>query len=209
MPITQTRRRFLATTVSAGAAGLLRPSPVAADDERLETTSVRFFKNAVICVVPQYAAEALLRAEGFTDVSYVEVQPADEVPKAIADGRVDFTMSFAVNHIQTIDRGAPITILGGVHIGCYELFAREGIGSITELKGKQVGLQTGSPALLRLMATQVGLDPDKDLRWVTDPKEKPLELFAQGCTRFCWLSDPTLRQWEANSYAHISPRPDG
>src|SRR5215510_11823792 len=170
MPITQTRRRFLATTVSAGAAGLLRPPPVAAADARLGTTPARFFKNRVICVVPQYAAESLLRAEGFTDVSYVEVQPADEVPKAIADGRVDFTMSFAVNHIQTIDRGAPITILGGVHIGCYELFAREGIGSITELKGKQVGLQTGSPALLRLMATQVGLDPEKDLQWVIDPK---------------------------------------
>jgi len=203
MPITQTRRRFLATTVSAGAAGLLRPSPVAADDERLETTSVRFFKNAVICVVPQYAAESLLRAEGFTDVSYVEVQPADEVPKAIADGRVDFTMSFAVNHIQTIDRGAPITILGGVHIGCYELFAREGIGSITELKGKQVGLQTGSPALLRLMATQVGLDPDKDLRWVTDPKEKPLELFAQGKIDAFLGFPPEPQELRARGASHV------
>src|ERR1700760_1292084 len=130
MSTMQPRRRFLRTLPLAGPAGLFRPSPSAADDERLETTSVRFFKNAVICVAPQYAAEALLRAEGFKDVSYVDVQPADEVPKAIADGRVDVTMSFAVNHIQTIDRGAPITILGGVHIGCYELFAREGVGSI-------------------------------------------------------------------------------
>ena len=83
---------------------------------------------------------------------------------------VDFSVTFAVNHIQAIDRGAPITILAGVHAGCYELFAREGIGSITELKGKQVGLQTGSPALLKLMAAQVGLDPEKDFQWVIDPK---------------------------------------
>jgi NitT/TauT family transport system substrate-binding protein len=204
MSMMQTRRRFLTTLSLAGAAGLLRPSPAAAaDNERLETTSVRFFKNAVICVAPQYAAEALLRAEGFTDVSYVEVQPADEVPKAIADGRVDFTMSFAVNHIQTIDRGAPITVLSGVHIGCYELFAREGLGSITELKGKQVGLQTGSPALLRLMATQVGLDPDKDLRWVTDPKEKPLELFAQGKIDAFLGFPPEPQELRARGAGHV------
>ena len=67
-----------------------------------------------------------------------------------------------------------------MHAGCYELFAREGLGSITELKGKQVGLQAGSPALLKLMAAQVGLDPEKDFQWVIDPKVKPLDLFAEG-----------------------------
>jgi NitT/TauT family transport system substrate-binding protein len=29
------------------------------------------------------------------------------------------------------------------------------------------------------MAAQVGLDPMKDIHWVTDPKVKPIELFAQ------------------------------
>ena len=71
--------------------------------------------------------------------------PRTEVPQAFADGAVDFSVTFAVNHIQAIDHGAPITILAGVHAGCYELFAREGIGSITELKGKQVGLQMARP----------------------------------------------------------------
>jgi NitT/TauT family transport system substrate-binding protein len=93
---------------------------------------------------------------------------------------VDFTVTFAVNHIEAIDHGAPITILAGVHAGCYELFAREGINGITELKGKQVGLQAGSPALLKLMAAQVGLDPERDFQWVIDPKVKPLDLFAEG-----------------------------
>ena len=36
------------------------------------------------------------------------------------------------------------------------------------------------PARLRLMAAHFGLDPVKDIRWVTDPKVKPLELFAEG-----------------------------
>jgi NitT/TauT family transport system substrate-binding protein len=67
-----------------------------------------------------------------------------------------------------------------VHVGCYELFARESVRSVPELKGKSVGLETASPALLKLMAANVGLDPEKDLHWITDRKVKPLELFAAG-----------------------------
>ena len=180
MPMMQSRRRFLTTLSGASAVGLFRARGVLAAEGPLETTSVRLFKSSLICsAAPQYAAEELLRAEGFKEIFYVEV-PRNEVPQAFAEGRVDFSVTFAVNHIQAIDHGAPITILGGVHAGCYELFAREGLGSITELKGKQVGLQAGSPALLKLMAAQVGLDPEKDFQWVIDPKVKPLDLFAEG-----------------------------
>ena len=68
-------------------------------------------------------------------------------------------------------------------VGCFELFAREGIGSIAELKGKSIGVQTAgslSQQLVTLMAAQVGLDPVKDIQWVTDPSVKPIELFVQG-----------------------------
>jgi NitT/TauT family transport system substrate-binding protein len=180
MPTAQTRRRFLTTLSLAGAASLMRAPRVLAAEEPLETTSVRFFKSTLICsAAPQFTAEKLLRAEGFKEIAFIEAA-RNELLQAFADDRVDFTVTFAVNHIQAIDQGAPITILGGVHAGCYELFAREGLDSITELKGKQVGLQAGSPALLKLMAAQVGLDPEKDLQWVVDPKVKPLDLFAEG-----------------------------
>ena len=160
--------------------GLFRAPRVLAEEGPLETTSVRLFRSSLICsAAPQYAAEELLRAEGFKEIAYIGV-PRSEMPQAFADGAVDFSVTFAVNHIQAIDHGAPITILAGVHAGCYELFAREGLGGITELKGKQVGLQNGSPALLKLMAAQVGLDPEKDFQWVVDPKVKPLDLFAEG-----------------------------
>jgi len=39
----------------------------------------------------------------------------------------------------------PVVVLGGVHIGCYELLASEAIRSIRELKGKSVGLQGYDP----------------------------------------------------------------
>src|SRR5713101_1089977 len=158
MPIMQTRRRFLTTLSLAGAAGLARASPILAAEGAPETTSVRFVKNPIICIAPQYVAEELLRAEGFTEISYVETTTAGGVQEAIARGDADFSLSFAIGHIQAIDAGAPIAVLAGVHAGCYELFAKEGIRSITELKGKSVGLQAAPPALLTLMAAQVGLD---------------------------------------------------
>jgi NitT/TauT family transport system substrate-binding protein len=180
MSMMQTRRRFLTALLSAtSAASLFRAPQALAVEGPLETTSVRFFKSSLTCGAPQYAAEELLRAEGFKEIAYVEVLPATRT-QAIADGRVDFWLTFTVIHIQAIDHGAPITIVAGVHAGCYELFAREDLRSLTELKGKQVGLQAGSPALLKLMAAQVGLDPERDLQWVIDPKVKPLDLFAEG-----------------------------
>jgi NitT/TauT family transport system substrate-binding protein len=180
MSMVQSRRHFLTTLSGAGAVSLFRAPGVLAAEEPLETTSVRLFKSSLICsAAPQYAAEELLRAEGFKEIAYIEAT-RNELPQVFADAKVDFTVTFAVNHIQAIDHGAPITILAGVHAGCYELFARQGLDSITELKGKQVGLQAGSPALLKLMAVQVGLDPEKDFEWVIDPKVKPLDLFAEG-----------------------------
>jgi NitT/TauT family transport system substrate-binding protein len=176
----QTRRHLLTSLSGAGAVGLLPAPRVLAEEESLETTSVRFFKSSLICsAAPQFAAEELLRAEGFKDIAFVEAA-RNELPRAFAEGRVDFSLTFAVNHILAIDHQAPVTILAGVHAGCYELFAREDIGGITELKGKKVGLQAGSPALLKLMAVQVGLDPEKDFQWVIDPKARPLDLFAEG-----------------------------
>jgi hypothetical protein len=60
----------------ASAAGLLRPPRGLAAEGPPDTATVRFVQNPVICIAPQYAAEELLRAEGFTDVSYVETTTA-------------------------------------------------------------------------------------------------------------------------------------
>jgi NitT/TauT family transport system substrate-binding protein len=75
-----------------------------------------------------------------------------------------------------------MVVLAGVHVGCVELFAKRDIRSIMELKGKSVGLKASPPNLLTLMTAQVGLDPVKDIRWVTstDPSVNPLELFVEG-----------------------------
>jgi NitT/TauT family transport system substrate-binding protein len=82
-----------------------------------------------------------------------------------------------------VDVGKPITIIGGVHVGCYELFAKEGIRSIADLKGKRVGVpavRAGPYLFLASMAGYVGLDPAKDINWVASATVKPIELFKDG-----------------------------
>jgi NitT/TauT family transport system substrate-binding protein len=198
----QTRRRFLTTLSSAGATSLLHIPRMRAAEGTLETTAIRITKGRPCSAAEALAAEELLHAEGFKEIAYFEVSK-NEVPPAIADGGFDFSINFAVNHIQAIDHGAPITILAGVHGGCYELFAREGLGRITELKGKQVGVQAGSPSLLRLMAAQVGLDPERDLRWVVDPKLKPLNLFADGKIDAFLAFPPEPQELRARHIGHV------
>ena len=134
-----------------------------------------------MCFAPQYAADELLRAEGFTDIRYVEMAHATLMYEAIGRGEVDIGLNLAISHVRAIDAGQPITVIGGVHGGCYELFAGPGIRSLVDLKGKSVGvLALGSSphAFLSVMAANVGLDPVKDVRWVTSGD--PLELFTQG-----------------------------
>jgi NitT/TauT family transport system substrate-binding protein len=174
----QSRRRVLAMMSSACTAGLLRVPRSFAADAPPETTTVRLEKLPIICFAPQYVCEALLRAEGFTDIRYVETTP-EAISEDLGHGTVDFAANLVPSHIAAIDAGTAITIVGGVHAGCYELVAREDIRGIADLKGKSVGLYGGLD-LISAMVAYVGLDPKKDLAFVNDPALKPLELFAEG-----------------------------
>jgi NitT/TauT family transport system substrate-binding protein len=164
----------------AGAAGLLRAPPAPAAEGSLETTTVRLVTDGSVCIAPEYVAGDLLRTEGFTDIRYPTfLGPAQF--EAVARGEIDFANFLAFGPLaRSIEVGAPIVVLAGVNIGCFELFAAEGIRTIADLKGKSVGLQGAPGSLLTLMAASVGLDPAADIRWVTDPSQKPLELFAAG-----------------------------
>jgi NitT/TauT family transport system substrate-binding protein len=183
----QTRRRFLGSAAFAGAAGMLplfgaqAAEPALGAEDLLETTTARLPRKAVVCVAPQYVAEALLRAEGFTEIRYIDQPPAATEP--VASGKVDFDMNFASNLVKGIDAGEPIVLLSGVHVGCFELFAGNHVRTFADLRGKSVGIQVlGSTphVLLSLLAAELGLDPARDIRWVTDPRVKPFDRFVAG-----------------------------
>src|SRR4051812_48776457 len=138
MQILETRRTVLTTLAMAGAAALAGGRRAFAEAPS-ETNAVRFSRSPGICIAPQYVAEDLIRAEGFTDFRYVDKQAGLLSVEMLARGDIDFALDFATAFAIPIDRGAPIKVLTGVHVGCYELFAREGIDSVADLKGRTVG----------------------------------------------------------------------
>jgi NitT/TauT family transport system substrate-binding protein len=179
MHIMQSRRDFMASGSLAAAAGLLNGRRSLADEGPPEVTTLRLPRTANICVAPKYISDELLRAEGFVDIRRVPEPPVD----AVARGELDFELQTAAWVVSQVDAGEPITALTGAHVGCYELFAHEPIQTISDLKGKRVGIRRlGASAhlLLSIMAAQVGLDPHKDITWIPRPGGKFMELFANG-----------------------------
>ena len=203
MAMAQTRRRFLAGASLAGGPLLVRAQTAFNANDALETTSVRIVNDGSVCIAPLFAAEELLQAEGFTNVRYVKAI-AERQHEAVIRGELDFCVTF-LSGILAVDSGAPIVVLGGVHAGCFELFARGNIGTVGELKGKSVGLQACPPDLLTLMALQLGLDPARDIEWVTatDPRMKPLELFADGKIDAFLGFPPEPQELRARQIGHV------
>ena len=206
MQLIQNRRDFLSSLSLAGAAGVLRACPSLADDEPPETTTIRLGRLRSLCLAPEYAAEELLRAEGFTDVRYVAAGAGIPASRAIARGEVDLSLNFAAPLVIPMAAGEPITVVAGVHPGCFELFAKERIRGITDLKGKSVGvpgLGTGPHVFVSSMLAYVGLDPNQDVRWVTSPSVKPMELFAAGKIDAFLGFPPEPQELRARNVGHV------
>jgi NitT/TauT family transport system substrate-binding protein len=186
-------------TALAGTAGLLSPRRGWADEPALETTTVRLGKTPVICFAPLYSCEALLRAEGFTDVRYINTAPPTAT-EDLGSGKFDFVSHLTLDHAIAIDRGLPITIVTGLHAGCYELFAHGDIRGIGDLKGKRIGAES---LLLSLMAAYVGLDPKRDLNLVENRATEPLELFAEGKLDAYLAFPPENQELHARKVGHV------
>jgi len=201
-----TRRRFLTTLSLTGAAGLLGARPGLAEKGGLETTSVRFMRIPIICHAPQFIAEDLLRAEGFTDVRFVDAASSAEINEAVASGKVDFNMHFAPQWVSVIDGGGAVTVLTGVHVGCFELFGKEGIRSITDLKGKTVGitaLGSSDHLFVSVIGAHIGLNPANDIHWVTSQSPTPAELFADDKIDACLGLPPVAQDLRARHVGHV------
>jgi NitT/TauT family transport system substrate-binding protein len=182
MPSIQSRRDFLASLSAAGAAGVLGPRTSLADEGPPEVATIRIGKIPGICIAPQYVME-LLRAEGFDEVRYIPTQAGTEQAIKVGRGEIDFSMNFVAPLLISVDAGEPLTILAGIHPGCFELFGNKRIRTIADLKGKSVGVQaigSSQHVFLASMATYVGLDPVKDINWVASASPKPMELYAMG-----------------------------
>jgi NitT/TauT family transport system substrate-binding protein len=205
MPMRHTRRHLLATLSSAAAAGLVGAPRASAQEGPLETTTIRIMKLPGICIAPQYVAEELLKVEGFSDVQYIDVANEDAY-KAFADSKFDITMAFVAPFIIQADAGLPVTLLGGVHSGCYELFAKDNIKSVRDLKGKTVAVPGfGSPHYLFFasMAAHVGINAKQDVNFVFHPVEQSMRMLAEGKIDALMAFPPAAQELRERKVGHV------
>ena len=207
MPVMQDRRRFLATLSSTAAAGLLDAANVLGQEAPLETTRIRLYEWTSVCIAPQFVAEELLKAEGFTDVQYVRAEPTGQLPNPLlASGAVDINSQFSAPSILRIEAGDPVVFLGGMHVGCFELFGIGQIRAVRDLKGKRVAIPAfGSPhhVFLASIAAYVGLDPSRDINFVTYPANQSMQLLADSKIDALLSFPPVPQELRAKKIGHV------
>jgi NitT/TauT family transport system substrate-binding protein len=175
-------------------------------EEPLETTSVRLMRVPAICLAPQFVAHQLLLADGFTDIRYVDAPSSARFTDALAKGVADFTQHFVTHLVAAVDAGDPVIGLAGIHVGCMELLGTPQIRGITGLRGKSVGVpELGSSEHLfaEVVFAHVGLNPVKDIRWVTGETEGLPEQFIAGKLDAFVGSPPVNQDLRARSLAHV------
>jgi NitT/TauT family transport system substrate-binding protein len=212
MTITQSRRRFVTNAAIAGAAGFGALGAIdgsggktsLAAEPPPEISTIRLEKVPIACLAPQYVAEEMLHAEGFSDVRYLESDQLSSTQK-VALEEVDFTMDFAPAVIAELDSGVPVTMVAGVHVGCFELFAQDHIRSISDLKGRTVGVPPGFDTprhLVSIMMSYVGLHPNEDIRWLSGPEDKAMDLFIDRKIDAFLAGPPLAQELRARGIVH-------
>jgi len=208
------RRQFLRAVAGLGlsAAGLAlldscgsSPTAPGAATETLETTTIRLIRGPSVCVAPVYTAGDLLKGEGFTTIQHVDL-PTSNVVRALTSGQADMGMQFSGPIITYLDAGKPLTVLAGIHVGCFVLFGREGVNSIGDLKGKTLaitGLDGPDHAFLSSMLAYVGLNPTSDITWLILPQPEALQRFTDGKVDAFLAFPPTAQELQAKKVGHV------
>ena len=201
-----TRRAFLGGVTLAGTAGLLGLYPrLVAAEPPPETARLRLGRLPGICGAPLFVAEEFLPGEGFTEVQYVDLR-GSSFPQATATGKVDFGSNFIGPTLTRLEAGEPLVLLSGTHVGCFELFAREQVRAVRDLKGKRMAVtQLGSSehTFISSILAYVGIDPQKEVHWVTHPIDASTQLFAEGNIDAVAAQPPQSQELRARQIGHV------
>jgi NitT/TauT family transport system substrate-binding protein len=198
------RRDFVGTLAAATATGLIGANPqLVRAEPPPETARIRIAKVPAICLAPMYVAEELLRGEGFTDVQYVEMD-LPKIAPSVAEGSTDLSAETAPDLVMELDRGGPVVVVAGLHVGCYELVGSDRVRRIPDLMGKTVAVaDRGRRAFISSMAVQVGLDPTKDIRWVEKSGEEAMQVLAEGKVDAYLGFPPEPQEMRAKRIGHV------
>ena len=202
------RRRFLRTLTGATAAGLVTVDARPADAEPPpETTTIRVARSRfAICVSPQSVAADLLRGEGFTNLRYIDVTGVSQQVDSLAAGEIDMLMTFVSPLIVRVDRGTPIVMVAGGHVGCFELFGSDRVRTIRDLKGRTVAvweLGLTHHLFVASMLAHVGLDPQKDVNFVVRTSAEAMRELADGKIDAYLAFPPDPQELRANKVGRV------
>jgi NitT/TauT family transport system substrate-binding protein len=190
----------------AGCANQVAPFFASRTGDQLETTRLRIARSPSLCVAPQFLAEPLLRAEGFTDLEYVTLDPTRTTAGQMGEGELDLTSLFSAPLIMRIDAGDPIVFLTGLHVGCFELFGTDAVRSVRDLKGKTVGILGPGGVqhvFLASMAAYVGLDPRVDIDFLSLPAPESMQRLEEGSIDAFLGFPPEPQMLRAKQIGHV------
>jgi NitT/TauT family transport system substrate-binding protein len=94
--------------------------------------------------------EPFLREEGFTDLTFGT--------GSLSAGDADLGILYGNSFVGAIDSGTPLVALAGMHTGCIMVFARPGISTVADLRGKTIGINTRTVQILgkSVLSTEYG-----------------------------------------------------
>jgi NitT/TauT family transport system substrate-binding protein len=202
------RRTFLRRTALAGTVGLglagWRPRHALAEPPP-ETKRIRLTHRPSVCEAPNYVAEELLQAEGFREIQYVKRGEA-AAEGALTAGDADMSMLFGPPMILRIDAGEPLVFLAGVHVGCAEVFGTERVRTVSDLKGKRVGIEAHRDVFhvfVASMASHVGLRPERDINWVIAPYADYPQMLVAGEIDAFLAGPPVVQEMHARKIGRV------
>ena len=190
----------------AGAAGCLGSRSPLADEGPPETTTIRLAYYPNNCLAPLYGGRGACCARRASPISATCRCRRPSPSRRWSRGEVDFANTFAGTLASSHGRRRPITALAGVHSGCYELFAHEPIRTISELRGKRVGIQDAELERALLPGDHGRARrarPRTDIDWVTSPDGNPMELFAEGKADAFLGFPPEPQELRARKIGHV------
>jgi NitT/TauT family transport system substrate-binding protein len=164
---------------SGGQESASQPRP----DAPPETTNIRLYSLPdVQCIAAQYMAEPFLREEGFTDVQYPRLSSRAAL-ETLQKGKFDFVVTYTASIIAMIEAGAPLVMLGGIHVGCWLVFGSGDIKSLRDFKGKTVSIvdpRFNDGVFMAMTLNEVGLALNKDVKVVSHPPSEHARILSSG-----------------------------
>lgn len=213
-PHDMSRRTLLRGAAGIGFAAAAAPFLAACGDDKKkkvatlappETTTIRLPKIALTQGAVLAVAVDFLKEEGFTDVQFVTPSRPEAIFAEFTAGNFDVLIPPAPMVPGRIEAGDPWVVLGGVNVGCFQVFGIDAVKSLTDFRGKSIATSgPGGPddVFLALTLANVGLELRKDVNVVVRSHDQAVQAFMAGEADGMTTYPPFNNRLRVNSIGH-------